>query len=215
MSKTKSILLIGGYILLMIAAAVVFTKYVNQDSLQELVEQSGALGIVIYTIIEIVYVTFTPLFNTFILIASGYIFGAHLGFIINFVATAIGLCLIVLLVRTYGRPLLQKLVSPRLYTRFDRITQKVGPLALLIVYIIPFTPDDELTYIVAAGPLPFKRFIVPILLGTLAKAAYSYIGDLGGSGIAIAFIWRVALLVVGIIFVGLQEYIGARKTTAQ
>jgi uncharacterized membrane protein YdjX (TVP38/TMEM64 family) len=215
MSKTKSILLIGGYILLMIAAAVVFTKYVNQDSLQELVEQSGALGIVIYTIIEIVYVTFTPLFNTFILIASGYIFGAHLGFIINFVATAIGLCLIVLLVRTYGRPLLQKLVSPRLYTRFDRITQKVGPLALLIVYIIPFTPDDELTYIVAAGPLPFKRFIVPILLGTLAKAAYSYIGDLGGRGIAIAFIWRVALLVVGIIFVGLQEYIGARKTTAQ
>src|SRR3989338_1996890 len=143
------------------------------------------LGI-IYFLIEVVYVTLTPLFNTAILIASGYIFGGHLGFIINFFATSLGLLLIVLLVRKFGRPLLQRIISQDFYNRFDQLTQKAVPITLLIVYVLPFTPDDELTYIVAAGPIKFKRFILPIIFGTLAKSAYSYIGAMGAKGIVIA-----------------------------
>ena len=86
-------------------------------------------------------------------------------------------------------------------------------MTLLIVYVLPFTPDDELTYIVAAGPMAFKRFILPVLLGTLAKAAYSYIGDLGTRGITIAAYFRIALLIVGIIVVGLQEYFVKKSDT--
>jgi uncharacterized membrane protein YdjX (TVP38/TMEM64 family) len=165
------------------------------------------LGIIIYLIIEIIYVTLTPVLNTFILITSGYLFGGDLGFIINFISTTIGLLLIVFLVKKYGRPLLQKVISKKFYENFDEITQKIGPVILLIVYVLPFTPDDEITYIVAAGPIEFKRFILPILLGTLAKSAYSYIGELGTSGIKIAIYFRTILLIVGILLIGLQEYI--------
>ncbi len=92
--------------------------------------------------------------------------------------------------------------------------KKFGPITLLICYILPFTPDDELTYIVAAGPIEIKRFILPILLGTLAKAAYSYIGDMGTNGIVIATYDRLIMLVVGLIFVGTQECIFNRKPVA-
>ena len=77
----------------------------------------------------------------------------------------------------------------------------------MLVYVLPFTPDDELTYIVAAGPIGMKRFILPILLGTLAKSAYSYIGDSGVDGILIATYARVVLLIVGLLVVGIQEYV--------
>ena len=199
----------------MIASAIFFSNYVNQESLQELVGRSGQLGIIIYFLIEVFYVTFTPLLNTFVLIASGYLFGGHLGFIINFLSTIVGLLLIVFLVKKYGRPLLQKVVSQKFYERFDRITQKVGPLTLLIVYVLPFTPDDELTYIVAAGPIGFKRFILPVVLGTLAKSAYSYIGDLGMRGVTIAVYFRIILLIVGVLLVGLQEYIIKKRSVKQ
>src|SRR3989344_808260 len=205
-AKLKSIIVIGLYVTLMIVAAVIFSKYIDRESLQAVVKNSGQWGVIIYFLIEVVYVTLTPLFNTFILIASGYIFGGHIGFIINFLATSLGLFLIVLLVKKYGRPLLHRVVSHNFYNRFDKITQKVGPITLLIVYILPFTPDDELTYIVAAGPIGFKRFILPILLGTLAKAAYSYVGDMGAKGITIAAYARIALLIVGLVIVGIQEY---------
>lgn len=210
-SKLKSIVILSIYVALMVVAAIVFSKYVDREALQTVVKNSGNLGIISYFLIEVVYVTLTPLFNTAILIASGYIFGGHVGFLMNFFATSIGLFIIVFLVKKYGRPLLQKILSPRFYDRFDHLTQKVGPITLLICYVLPFTPDDELTYIVAAGPIGIKRFILPILLGTLAKAAYSYIGDMGTSGIVIATYTRLVMLVVGLILVGIQEHIFTRK----
>src|SRR3989338_991794 len=205
-AKLKSIIVIGLYVTLMIVVAVIFRKYIDRESLQAVVKNSGQWGVIIYFLIQVVYVTLTPLFNTFILIASGYIFGGHLGFVINFFATSIGLFFIVILVKKCGRPLLQKVVHPNFYHRFDKITQMVGPITLLIVYVLPFTPDDELTYIVAAGPIGIKRFILPIVLGTMAKAAYSYIGDLGTKGISIAAYARLSLLIIGLGLVGFQEY---------
>ena len=205
-TKLRSILILSIYITIMILAAVIFSNYVDRESLQKAIQDIGPLGVILYFIIEVIYVTLTPLLNTAILIASGYIFGGHLGFIINFLATTLGLFLIVFLVKRYGRSLLQKVVSHKFYRNFDRIVQKIGPVTLLIVYVLPFTPDDELTYLVAAGPVKFRRFIIPILLGSLAKAAYSYIGDLGAEGIIIALYARIILLVIGLIAVGLQEH---------
>jgi len=214
-AKLKSVITLSIYVALMVIAAIVFSKYVDREALQVVVKSGGNLGMVAYFLIEVVYVTLTPLFNTAILIASGYIFGGHVGFVMNFLATSIGLFIIVLLVKKYGRPLLQRILSPSFYNRFDHLAQKVGPITLLICYVLPFTPDDELTYIVAAGPIGFKRFILPILLGTLAKAAYSYIGDMGTKGIAIATYARLIMLVVGLIVVGTQEYIFRRKPVDQ
>src|SRR3989338_2600105 len=132
--KLKSLASISIYVALMVIAAVVFSKYIDRESLQALVQNSGGLGIVVYFLIE-------------------------------------------------------------------------------VVYVLPLTPDDELTYIVAAGPIGFKRFILPIFLGTLAKSAYSYIGDMGTRGIVIATYARLILLVVGLIAVGLQERFLLKKRT--
>ena len=209
--KLKSIITLGVYVSLMVIAAIVFSKYVDREALQAVVKSSGSLGMVAYFLIEVIYVTLTPLFNTAILIASGYIFGGHVGFVMNFLATSVGLFIIVFLVKKYGRPLLQRILSPHFYNRFDHLAQKIGPITLLICYVLPFTPDDELTYIVAAGPIRIKRFILPILLGTLAKAAYSYIGDMGTKGIAIATYARLIMLVIGLVIVGTREYLFRRK----
>ena len=210
-AKSKSVITLGIYVALMVIAAIIFSTYVDREVLQAVVRSGGNLGMVAYFLIEVTYVTLTPLFNTAILIASGYIFGGHAGFIINFLATSLGLFIIVYLVKKYGRPLLQRVLSPSFYNRFDQFTQKVGPITLLICYVLPFTPDDELTYIVAAGPIGFKRFILPILLGTLAKAAYSYIGDMGTKGIVVATYARLIMLVIGLVVVGTQEYVFRRK----
>lgn len=205
--KMKNLLILLIYGLLILLITLVFSSFINQDFLQKIVEKSGFLGVFVYGLIEILYVTFTPLLNTFILIFSGYLFGAYVGFLINFFSTILGLFLIVFLVKRYGRPLLKKFVTPKFYQSFDEIVKKVGPIILLIVYVLPFTPDDELTYIIAAGPVSFKRFILPIILGTIAKSAYSYIGALGSDGLIISFYFRLVMLIVGLLLVGFQEYI--------
>lgn len=203
--KSSGTLLIYGLILVIIA--FLFKKYIDREVLQNIVSSTGNLGVFIYYLVEVAYITFTPFLNTFILIASGYIFGGFLGALVNFLAATTSLFLIVFLVKKYGRPLLKKVVSENFYKHFDKIIAKVGPVLLLVAYVIPFSPDDELTYIVAAGPLPFKRFILPVILGSIGKASYSYIGDLGGPGVLIAAYTRLTILLVGLILVGLQEYL--------
>lgn len=209
--KLRSRVIISLYVIFMIILALIFTIYVDKENLQKLVQNTGVWGIILYFLIGVIYVSFTPLFNTFLLVFSGYLFGGNLGFIVNFLSTTVGLFLIIFLVKLYGRPLLKKMISKKFYNRFDKITQKIGPIMLLIVYVLPFTPDDELTYIVAAGPIPIKRFVLPILFGTIAKAAYSYIGDSGFDGVLVATYFRIILLVVGVIVVGIQEYFVKRR----
>jgi uncharacterized membrane protein YdjX (TVP38/TMEM64 family) len=211
LTKTKSLLVLFAYSLFIILVAVFFKKYLDQETLQLLVEKSGQWGVLTYLFIEILYIVFTPFLNTFILIASGFLFGGLLGALINFIAAISSLLLIVFLVKKYGRPLLKKLVSENFYRHFDKIVAKVGPMLLLVAYVVPFSPDDELTYIVAAGPLGFKRFILPVVLGSIGKASYSYIGDLGGEGVIIAAYTRVSVLVVGLILIFIQEYILKRN----
>lgn len=211
LTKTKSLLVLFAYSLFIILVAVFFKKYLDQETLQLLVEKSGQWGVLTYLFIEILYIVFTPFLNTFILIASGFLFGGLLGALINFIAAISSLLLIVFLVKKYGRPLLKKLVSENFYRHFDKIVAKVGPMLLLVAYVVPFSPDDELTYIVAAGPLGFKRFILPVVLGSIGKASYSYIGDLGGPGVLIAAYTRVSVLAVGLVLIFIQEYILKRN----
>ncbi|NTW76154.1 MAG: TVP38/TMEM64 family protein [Candidatus Moranbacteria bacterium] len=209
--KWKSMVSLMAYLALMFLAGYAFGKYVDREFLQSLVQYGGIFGVVAYFLVEVVYVTLTPLFNTAILIGSGYVFGGHAGFVMNFCAVSVGLLLIVLLVKWYGRSLLQRLLPRRYAERFDGLAQRIGPITLLIVYILPFTPDDELTYIVAAGPIGMRRFILPVVIGTAAKSTYSYIGDRGADGVVIASAARVVLLFVGLIVIGIQEYWFAKR----
>ncbi len=208
--KLRSVLITASYLLLMVLMALLFGKYVDEEKIKTIVVSVGLFSPLIFFLIELVYVTFTPLLNTAIYITSGYIFGGSVGFVINFLSTTCGLLLIVFLVKKYGRPLLKKIVPKSFYDKFDILTQEIGPVFLLIVYVLPFTPDDELTYVVAAGTVSLRRFVLPILFGTLAKSALSYVGSDGAAGIIVAGYARLIMLIVGLIVVGAQEYVYKR-----
>ncbi len=209
--KQMSMLLLIAYIFFMILIAMLLSRYLDKEILQLIIKSKGSLGILVFLLLEFIYVVFIPLYNTAIHIGAGYIFGGHLGFILNFIATSAGLFTIVLLVRKYGRPFLKGLISSTFYNRYDRLSQKIGPIFLFLIYVLPFTPDDEMTYIVAAGPVGIKRFILPILLGNVAKSAMSYVGDKGISGLSIAGIVRVVMLLAGLIVITMQEYLYKKK----
>jgi len=206
-SSRQAWLILGIYIAVMIALAFIVTQYIDRSTLHTIVDRSGAWGIGVFLIIEYLYVIFVPIYNTAIHIASGYIFGGQLGWIFNFVATTAGLFTIILLVKSYGRLLLEKVVSNKFIKSYDSVISKIGIIALFIMYVLPLFPDDEITYLLAVGgKIQFWRFIIPVVLGNVAKTAVSYIGDEGLSGFTIAIEARVIILVVGLIIIGAQEY---------
>src|SRR5688572_5867647 len=92
-------LIIAVYVSAMIILGFVLERYVNRDFLRSIVVGSGIYGILLFGLIEYLYVVFVPVYNTNIHLAAGYIFGGYAGWLINFIATTAGLFTIILLVR--------------------------------------------------------------------------------------------------------------------
>ena len=196
------------YLALMTSLAILLKHYVDQDILSSFVESKGLAGIFLYILIEIFFIILVPIYNTPLHIASGFIFGGMLGWLINFVSVTIGLSLIVFLVKFYGRPLIEKIVPNPVLSKYDHLSHKIGPITLFLIYVLPIFPDDELTYLIAAGKgIPFWRYLLPIILGNITKSAMSFIGESGLQGLGIAMGTRILILIIGLIIIGLQEYI--------
>ncbi|MDP2586174.1 MAG: VTT domain-containing protein [Candidatus Komeilibacteria bacterium] len=204
-------LVLAFYLLLIVGSGFVLHTYVDREFLRQWVLNFGAWGPAAYGLFVYLYVIVAPFANTPIHMASGYIFGGHVGLVINFIATTAALFTIILLVKRYGRPLLERFVAPRIVKLYDHWMSKVGPLALFGVFVFPFTPDDELTYLVAGTAVSFKRFILPVVLGNLAKSTLSYLGDEGFAGLDYAVGARVIIFIIGFLLIGYTEYLHKKK----
>ncbi|MFA5031231.1 MAG: VTT domain-containing protein [Patescibacteria group bacterium] len=209
-ASRKAVLYILLYIAVVIIAGFFLKQYVDREQLRALTESTGIWGILVFGCIEYLYVIFVPI-NTTIHLISGYLFGGDLGWVLNFITTTAGLFTIIFLVKRYGRPLLEKIVSQKFLEQFDNISAKIGPFTLFVLYVLPMFPDDEITYLVAAANIKFKRFILPVIFGNITKAAISYVGDEGSSGLDLALGSRIVILIIGGIIIGIQEYIVQRK----
>ena len=208
----KAWIVLGLYIAFMVCLAFLLPQFIDREWLRSIVDQTGIWGIGVFLVIEYFYIIFVPIFNTTIHLAAGYIFGGNLGWVLNFITTTAGLFTIILLVKKFGRPLIEKIVPRQIVNRYDKVARRFGPLALFIIYVLPGFPDDEMTYLIAASPVKFSRFILPVLLGNVTKAAISYIGDEGSSGFDLAIGSRIVVLVVGLILIGVQEYFYQRTS---
>jgi len=211
LSSRQAWILLIGYIGLMIALAIVLQRYVDRESLRAVVDNTGPFGVLIFLLIEYIYIILVPIYNTGIHIAAGYIFGGHLGLLLNFISTSAGLFTIIILVKHYGRPILSRIISKKILRRYDSLAHRIGPITLFMIYVLPLFPDDEITYLIAAsGRVSFWRFILPVFLGNIAKAAVSYIGDEGLEGFPMAFGTRALVLAFGVILIGVQEILFQR-----
>jgi uncharacterized membrane protein YdjX (TVP38/TMEM64 family) len=175
------------------------TYLINRETLQSFVRGLGFLGPIMFFLIEIAYIVLVPIYNTPIHLMAGYLFGPWWGFVINYVATSLGLLIIVWLSHRYGRSLLQRLLNKKTMSRFDKFFGKkeITPYLLFVIYVLPLFPDDEITYLVALSRVPFLAYIPAILLGNIAKASVSFIGNNPIAGIFPAVMIRVVLLLFG------------------
>ena len=192
-----------GYILLMFISSYYVSNYfLDQEQIRIFVSQFGFISPIIFLVIQIIYVIIVPIYNTPIHLAGGYIFGSYKGFILNYVATTIGLFIIIFLSKRYGRKIISTLVSEKTIKQYDKLiaNKRLTPYFLFVIYTLPFFPDDEITYLIALSNLRFKSYIPAILLGNIPKAAVSFLGSNLMSGILPTIIIRGGILLIGTLY---------------
>ena len=140
-------------------------------------------------------------------LAAGYAFGFWEGTLLCLIACALGTALVMTLVRLFGMRIIALFFSPDKITslRWLQNTRRFE-LVLFLVFLVPGTPKDLLTYVAGLGKSSIPRIVALTTLGRIPSIVSSTLaaGAFGDGNYAVAAI--VAAVTIALAAVGIVVY---------
>lgn len=207
-------------IALLIYYSVPFVKMLYTEegraAIDAKVQSYGSLAPLVFICIEVIQIVAAFIPGAPVEVMSGVLFGSVWGVIWCFAGVFIGTVIVFCLVRKFGRPLVyrlfpqQKLETVKILNDEKRLT-----LTVFILFVIPGTPKDFLTYIAGLTKIkPTKFFFTAAIARTPSMACSVFMGaNLGKGRFLISFIMLAVILVLSIAggFIK-KKFIDGKKT---
>ena len=208
-------------LLCLIAAVTVFALYAggpfwnllsNSEALRAWVDEYGVWSKLAFTCMMAlqVFVAFIP--GEPLEIAAGYAFGAWEGTALCMLGALIGSAVVFLFVRKYGVKALQLFFSGEKINSvgFLKDTSKLH-LLVFIIFFIPGTPKDILSYAVALTPMRLRAWLIISTIARIPSIVTSTIGGdaLGMGNFAFAVIVFGITLLISALGLVVYQYIAA------
>ncbi len=143
-------------------------------------------------------------------IIAGYIFGGWMGMFLCLIGLALGSLVIILAVKKYGMRLVTLFVQKEQLDnlRFFKDTRK-RDVTTFLLFLIPGTPKDVLTYLVGLAPIKVWKYI---LITTIARIPSVITSTMGGKMLATSnfrlaiIIFAITLVITGIAYLIYKAY---------
>ncbi len=171
----------------------------GQIEFKEKVTSSGIYGLLLLFIIQIAQIFLFILPGEPIEILAGMCYGWILGTIFILISSAIIATLIFILVRKIGKQFVYDFSDEEKIKKFEnnKIFQnpKKIELIIFILFLVPGTPKDLLTYLSGLLPIKLKRFVI---ISTIARIPSIITSTIAGANIAVGD-WKKGIMLYGII----------------
>ena len=223
--KTKHSLIIGGVIILLCIAYLIFditqngplTRLLSEkDAIIQFVESMGVFGPLAFIFVQILQTVVAPLPGNVAAIVGGVLFGWW-GVLWSTIGGLIGYWIVFSLARKYGRSLVEKLVKKSVLDKFDYLTNEKGSLIFFLFFLIPGLPDDAIGYIAGLTEIPIRKLLMMMLIGrTPAVIASNMIGaGIGQDNIQIvAIVTAISAILLVLVFIKSEQiFAWLNKTT--
>lgn len=148
----------------------------DESAMADFVARCGIWGIVFFTAFQMVQVVLPILPGGLGCLLGVVLFGPVRGFLCSYIGICAGSMLAFLIAKTYGRPLLPRLFSPKTIEKYERWTDGKSRFAALfaLAIFLPVAPDDFLCYLAGTTEMSFRKFTAIIWsCKPFAIAAYS------------------------------------------
>lgn len=166
--------------------------------------KSGLKGQLIYTFLVALQVIVAIIPGGPMEIGAGYAYGPFLGTVLSLIGIVIGSVLVYLLVKVFGRPFIRLFVSDE---KLDNLNLLKNPKRLnrivFIVFLIPGTPKDLLTYAIGLTNMPLSTWLI---LTTLARTPATFVSTYAGEAILKGDYLEVGLLFCVVMVFSLLGY---------
>jgi len=139
----------------------------NRQRTQEWIASLGPWGPLASIGLNAAQVLLAPIPGYVIGWTNGYLYGLGPGTLYSMAGLLLGTALAMGLARRFGRPLVERLVKPETLARWDRVTDRRGPLFFFLIYLIPGLPDDIVCFLIGLSRLKLPWMVALAMLGRL------------------------------------------------
>lgn len=195
-------------VLLALAAGVVvtwragwFDLLSRREELERTVQELGPWGPAAIVAFQVAQVLFAPIPGQITSVVAGYLYGVLWGTVLCMVGLVVGTAVAMGLARRYGRPLVERLVPAETLARLDTALERRGPLAFLLIFLLPFLPDDLTAFVAGLSALRLSQLLLLATVGrapgvVVAVLLGAHAGELGATEVALIAAASLALLVL-------------------
>ena len=152
----------------------------DPKAIVDYLQQFESFGLVMLSLLMLAQVFLALIPGQALMIASGYLYGAPMTIVVVATTSIIGSQLAFWLARRCGRPLIDKIASPKIIGYWNRLAGNCGPGFFFITFLLPFFPSDMMCYVAGLGKVSPKGFFVANFAGRLLGAiAFTLFGAYG------------------------------------
>jgi uncharacterized membrane protein YdjX (TVP38/TMEM64 family) len=205
---------VAGLALLVVALVYVGIRYVapltrlvsNTERFNDYIQSFGAWGVLVFMGMQVLQVVVAPIPGELTQLAGGFIYGTVWGTVYSVAGILVGSVIVFFAGRLFGFPLVKALIPADKLQKFDfLINNPKAELFMLLLFLIPGSPKDILTYIAGVTPVRSLHFILPAMVARLPGILLSsYIGahveEQRYMEVIIASAIAVGLFLVGVLF---------------
>lgn len=163
--------LLAGWLLLLLLGSLLFRVgpawIRDPEAFRAFFLGFGALAPAAFVVVQATQVVVAPIPGQVLGFVAGYLFGALWGTVLSLLGATIGTYIAVVLVRRYGRPVVERAVRPGTIDQFDAAVERRGLLALFVIFLIPGFPDDAICFVAGLTRIDVKRVLAVSLVGRL------------------------------------------------
>jgi uncharacterized membrane protein YdjX (TVP38/TMEM64 family) len=145
----------------------VYGLFANEKALRAFIKSFHPYDAIVFILVQIVQVVAAPIPGEFTGFVGGYIYGPVLGTIYSTIGLTLGSWLAFILAHFFGEPLLEKVVKPEVFEKFDHFMEHQGILVSFFLFLIPGLPKDYLCYIMGVSRMPVGTFLIVSAAGRL------------------------------------------------
>ena len=194
--RWKGYVILGVLIIVFIALSFLFPglkSFASPTYVRDFLLGLGNWGYLMFIVLLLATIPL-PMPSTPVVLGGGYVYGLFLGTILALIACVIGGTIGFYLTRTYGKPLLEKLVAKKQIIHFNHIFKERGIIAAFVSYAIPLFPSDAVNLILGLTRIKYTTFILLVTIAHIPR--YLIVNSLGEDLFA-GFTWKTVMVIIG------------------
>lgn len=208
MNKKKAIRSLLLWLAVLVSLCVIFYKpfvslFEDPQALRLQLQSYGLIGQLILSLTMAIQVVLIFLPGEIIEVMAGYIYGPYVGLVCCMVGSSIGSTLIFVFIKKWGVRFIKYFINLEKINEVKCLQNKERRnIILFIIFFIPGTPKDILTYFMPLTDMKLSTFL---LITTLARFPSIITSTIGGYAIGIE---NYSFSILVFLFTGLVSLLG-------